>query len=66
MYSDGYPYLLCNDRSVDQINQDVGKDLATWENFRPNILVTSTQGPYVEVVLFCIQHSFPVVYYWSS
>lgn len=54
MYSDGYPYLLCNDRSVDQINQDVGKDLATWENFRPNILVTSTQGPYVEVVLICI------------
>lgn len=49
MFADGYSSLLCNERSVDQVNKDVGRDLVTWENFRPNILVAETERAYAEV-----------------
>ena len=49
MFADGYSYLLCNEKSVEQVNKDIGSQLVTWQNFRPNVLLTATESPYVEV-----------------
>lgn len=49
MFADGYSYLLCNEKSVEQVNKDIGSQLVTWQNFRPNVLLTATERPYVEV-----------------
>ncbi|XP_067942444.1 mitochondrial amidoxime reducing component 2-like [Watersipora subatra] len=48
MFSDGYPYLICNDKSVGQVNTDIGSEVVTWRNFRPNILVSDTKRAYDE------------------
>ena len=49
MYSDGYPYLLCCDSSADAVNEQVTAANISYVNFRPNILVTDTAAPFVEV-----------------
>ena len=49
MFSDGFPYLLCSTASLDKLNQDIGTDVVTYRNFRPNILVDGVSKPYDEV-----------------
>lgn len=48
MYADGFPYLLCNEASVDKLNEHL-PDPVSYANFRANILVDKTTGPYAEV-----------------
>ena len=48
MYADGFPYLLCNEASVDKLNESLVEPIS-YANFRPNILVENTTGPYAEV-----------------
>lgn len=38
MFADGYPLLVCNQRSLDALNQDLSSDMAM-KRFRPNVVV---------------------------